>query len=203
VVTAARAVADTAAAYQDLPAVRALVTSALQRRACTVGDLAAELDAGPWQHSRLFRLALADAAGGARSAAEAEAAHRLRSGGVAPFELNVPIVDEDGEIIYVVDVLWRHLRAALEIDSREYHFSVRDWQATLERHNELTRHGLAVTHYAPAVVLVRGPAWVSEVNDWLHRRAAEIGVASPHHLPLARQPADAEPEPFVVRRRSR
>lgn len=110
--------------------------------------------------------------GGARSAAEAAAAAaaaRLGRGGVPPFELNVPVVDEQGELIFVVDVLWRELRAALEIDSREYHFSETDWLATLDRHNELTRYGLAVSHYAPSIVTKRGAGWVAEVDDWLHR----------------------------------
>ncbi len=49
-------------------------------------------------------------------------------GSVPPFELNVPIVDEYGRLLYVVDMLWRELRAALEVDSREYHFGVEDWR---------------------------------------------------------------------------
>ena len=172
VVAVARAVADTALDHRDLSAVRALVTSAVQRRACTLLELIGELDSGPRSRSRLLRLALHDAVGGARSAAEAAAAARLGRGGVPPFELNVPVVDEQGELIFVVDVLWRELRAALEIDSREYHFSETDWLATLDRHNELTRYGLAVSHYAPSIVTKRGADGACSPRPWArpHRR---------------------------------
>jgi len=178
-----------------------LVTSAVQRRACTLLELIGELDSGPRSRSRLLRLALHDAVGGARSAAEAAAAARLGRGGVPPFELNVPVVDEQGELIFVVDVLWRELRAALEIDSREYHFSETDWLATLDRHNELTRYGLAVSHYAPSIVTKRGAGWVAEVDDWLHRRAAELGVARGRGRGLLAPPMGQTAPPYVVRRR--
>ena len=84
---------------------------------------------------------MADAAAGARSVAEAEAAELLRIGGVPTFELNVPIVHA-GRVIAVADVLWRKLRAVLEIDSREYHLSEAQRKATMARHNKLTNVGL-------------------------------------------------------------
>jgi hypothetical protein len=174
IVATARAVADAALEYQDADRVRALVTSAVQRRACRIEDLLAELRAGPRNGSRLLRLALVDAIDGARSAAEATAVGKLRRAPVPSFELNVPIFDAPGRLMYVVDVLWRELRTVLEIDSREYHFSERAWKATMDRHNQLTRRGLAVTHYPPSAVTKRG--WTGEVVDWLTERAAELGV---------------------------
>jgi hypothetical protein len=200
IVGAARAVADCALEYRRLPPVRAMVTGAVQRRACSVTDLVAELDDCPRQHSRPFRLALADAVAGARSAAEAATARRLIRARVPPFELNVPIVDGRGELIYVVDVLWRALRAALEVDSREYHFSEVDWKATLDRHNQLTRYGLAVTHYPPSVVAARGGGWLAEVEGWLGARAAELGVPAITSAGIVAPQPGAEPPPFVVRR---
>jgi len=177
IVSAARAVADAALGYPSLAPVRALVTSAVQRAACELAELAVELEAGPQNGSYYLRRALQDTGYGARSVAEAEAAHRLRGADVPPFEMNVPVVDGRGTVIFVVDVLWRALRAALEIDSREFHFSDADWRATLARHNELTRYGLSVTHYPPSET--RAPGWTAEVACWLRRRAAEVGVAIP------------------------
>ncbi len=197
----ARAIADTALDHRELPPVRALVTAAVQRRACTLVELIDELGACPRRHSRLFRLALHDAVGGARSAAEAAAAARLSRSSVPPFELNVPIVDEHGVLIYVVDVLWRDLRAALEIDSREYHFSESDWLATLDRHNALTRYGLAVTHYPPSRVTRRGDGWTNEVAEWLQARVAELGVTPQRGHGVVAPPVGASPPAFVVRRR--
>jgi hypothetical protein len=192
----ARAVADAALDYRSLASVRALVSAAVQRRTCAVPDLLHEYEHGPRNHSRLLRLALADLRDGARSAAEATAIRRLARSGVAPFEANVPIVDATGELLRVVDLFWRELRAVVEIDSRAFHFSEADWQATLVRHNELTRYGLAVTHYAPNRVTTRGSTFVPEIADWLRRRAAELGVPMPRGHGV--RGTDTAPDPYVV-----
>jgi hypothetical protein len=125
VVSVARAVVDTALLHRRARPVRALVTTAVQRELCSIEELTAQLRRAPRRNSAALRLAVADAAAGARSVAEAEAAELLRIGGVPTFELNVPFVHA-GRVIAVADVLWRELRAVLEIDSREYHLSSRD-----------------------------------------------------------------------------
>jgi hypothetical protein len=195
-VSTARALADAALDHRSLTPVRALVTSAVQRATCEIAEIAAELEAGPRNGSYYLRLALHDTVAGARSVAEAEAAHRLRRAKVAPFEMNVDVVDEHGIVIYVVDLLWRELRAALEIDSREFHFSEAGWHDTLTRHNELTRCGLSVVHYPPSAT--RAQRWVDDVATWLRRRAGELGVTIPavrgRHAPGA---LDA-PAPLIV-----
>jgi hypothetical protein len=198
----ARAVADTALDCRDLATVRALVSAAVQRRHCSIADLLAEYELGPRGGSHLLRLALADLRDGARSAAEATAARRLARGDIPPFELNVPIVDEDGRLVFVVDALWRELRAALEIDSREHHFGEKDWEATMRRHNALTRCGLAVAHYAPKLVTARNGTFVAEVAEWLRRRAAELGMSVPSGRGVRRPAVDGTPPPFVVRLRA-
>jgi hypothetical protein len=169
----ARAIVDTAIAAARPRPVRALVTSAIQRELCSVEDLCEQAIRAPRRHSAALTLALADAVAGARSVAEAEAAQRLRVGDIPPFELNVPII-RAGARIAVADVLWRDLRAALEIDSREFHFSEADWKATGARHNRLTSAGLALTHYPPSAT--GDPGWVDEVAQWLRGRAHELGV---------------------------
>jgi hypothetical protein len=193
-----RAVADYALDCRDLGTLRTVIGAAVHRRLCTVPGLLGEYEAGPRNRSKLLRLALADAADGARSAAEATAARRLARGPLPPFELNVPIVDERGRLLYVVDLLWRELRAALEIDSREYHFGVDDWEATLDRHNQLTRYGLAITHYPPRHVTRRGSTLVPDVADWLARRAIELRVPLPAGRGIRRPPLDEAAPPFVV-----
>src|SRR5712691_2564342 len=64
---AARAVADATRGQTDLRAARAVVADAVQRGKCTVGQLAAELDAGPKQGSAALRAALEDVMAGADS----------------------------------------------------------------------------------------------------------------------------------------
>lgn len=197
IVALPRAVADTAIDCRDLASVRALLGSAVQRGRCTVPDLLAEYEAGPRNGSRFLRIALGDLRDGARSAAEARAARTLARSAVPPFELNVPIVDQVGTLIRVVDILWRELRAALEIDSREFHYNEADWQATLRRHNQLTRWGLSATHYPPREISQNRSNFVAEVYEWLQMRASELHVPMPRGHGI-RTPRDGEPTPFVL-----
>lgn len=174
-VAPARAVADACLLGADLGPVRATVARAIQIGRCTPDTLAAELARCPRNGSSALRQALAEVAAGARSTAEAATAAQLRRSRLPDFELNVPVLGPNGRIAYVIDVLWRELRAALEIDSREYHFRAADWQATMRRHNLLTGAGLSVVHYAPSQLTADG-GWLRDVEEWLRRRAAELGV---------------------------
>jgi hypothetical protein len=183
VVSLTLAVVDTAVLYGRTRPVRALVTTAIQRELCSVEELTAQLRRAPRRNSAALRRALADALAGARSVAEAEAAELLRTGGVPAFELNVPIVHA-GRVIAVADVLWRELRAILEIDSRDYHLSEAQWKATMARHNRLTSAGYAVTHFPPSAIRDRGLGWAAEVDDWLRARALELGRRSSRDLGL-------------------
>jgi len=191
VVPLARAVVDTAVAEARPQTVRALVTSAIQRQLCPVEDLCEQLRGAPRRGSGALRLAVADVVAGARSVAEAEAAERLRAGKVPTFELNVPIV-RAGHVIAVADILWRELRAVLEIDSREFHFSEAAWKATCTRHNRLTAAGLALTHYPPSAT--RRADWVAEVEQWLRNRARELGAP---YRPGGVTPAGGQP--YIIR----
>jgi hypothetical protein len=199
VVHAARAVADTALLYRRFRPVRALVTTAIQRQACAVDELIAELASGPRNGSAWLRRALTDARDGAKSIAEAEAIDILRHSPVPEFEANVPIVTTSGVQIAEADCLWRELRAVMEIDSRAYHFSEDDWNATRRRRRRLGRHGLAVDHYAPKEVRENGRAFAKEVEQWLRARAADLRIAyRPVPDPLRPPAIVGKPEAFVV-----
>jgi hypothetical protein len=199
VVSVARAVADTALQYRRLRPVRALVTSAVQRRRCSVPELIAEVDAAPRNNSAILRQAVDDLRRGARSVAEAETLDVLRRAPLPPFEANVPIVTAGGVLIAVADCLWRRLRAVLEIDSREFHYREEDWQRTMARHSLLSRHGLSVDHYAPSQLRRDRSAWVKGVQQWLRARAAELQLPyEPVRNPLVTPAAPGAPEPFVV-----
>lgn len=171
----ARAVADAALQDSRTEIVRATVMRAVQRGLCSVADLEFELDAMPRNGSAGFRRAIADLVTGARSVAEIRAIRGLRRAPVPPFEVNVELRDPSGRVVAVADVLWRALRAVLEIDSREFHFTERDWKATMARHNRLTTLGLSVTHYPPSAITA-GNAWLVEVESWLRQRACLLGV---------------------------
>lgn len=170
----ARAVADHALTLHRIDDVRAVVAEAVRRRLSTVDEIAAELDAGPRNGSRLLRQALAEVAGGAWSAPEARAARLLRRAGVPPFEQNARI-DLPGGGHYVADFLWRELRAILEIDSVEHHFDLADWEATMDRHLVLETIGYSVAHRPPSAVQTYPDRFVRDVAAWLAGRQRWIG----------------------------
>jgi hypothetical protein len=197
VVTAARAIADSALLYDTLAPVRALVTSAIQRQVCTPEQLGDVLATSPRNYSAQFRAALSDVLDGAHSIAEAEASEALAAGLVPAFELNVPIVASGGRIVARADLLWRRLRAVLEIDSRQFHFDEDGWDATRTRHNRLTSAGLAVQHYSPSEVRAAPARWALEVGAWLAARATELQVPlGPPGGPIRHGPGG--PPPFLL-----
>lgn len=167
----ARAIADTALCYRKLSQVRAMVTAAVQRELCSPEALARELNACPRNGSALLRQAVADLCDDVHSVAEAEAVAALRVGGVRNYVVNAPIADPCGRLLYRVDLLWPELRAIIEIDSREFHFTEASWKATMTRHNVLTGMGYAVKHYPPSVIRADSAAWAHDVADWLTQLA--------------------------------
>lgn len=190
----ARAVADTALVYRTFAPVRALVISAAQQGLCTAEALARELDDGPRNGSGHLRRALEDVLIGAASVPEAELADLMRGAGLPEFELNVPLVDYRGVVIAVADVLWRELRAVLEVDSRKHHFLETEWRGTMRRHNELTRCGLALTHYPPVELRDNRERVLGEIDQWLRARSAEL------RLPYPPPPAPDRGTPFRLDR---
>ena len=199
VVSVARAVADTALQYRRLRPVRALVTSAIQKRRCDPEGVIAELESGPRNHSGLLRRAVVDLRAGAKSIAEAEAIDVLRRSPVPPFEANVPVVTTSGVQIAEADCLWRELRAVLEIDSREFHFLEDDWKRTMARHSALGKRGLVMAHYPPSQIRRSPETWAKGVEQWLRARAAELRVAyRPARDPLVCPAVLGRPDPYVV-----
>jgi hypothetical protein len=200
VVSAARAVADTALVYRRFDPVRALVTSAVQRRLCTPDELAAELAAGPQNGSAHLRRALEDVFSGVQSISEAELRDVIIRGGLPLPEFNIEIHTWDGQHVATADALWRGLRAALEVDSKKYHFYEEKWEGTMKRHNLLTRRRLAVTHYPPRQLLNEADRVTSEIDEWLRERAIEIGEKYPPPPPEVGPDGRLLRRPFVLPR---
>lgn len=186
----ARAVADTSLMCSSLASVRAFATQAVQRGLCTPDQLLCELEDGPRNGSRWLRRVLEEINEGARSISEAELADLMCAAGLPAFELNVPLIDEHGRHIATADVLWRALRAVLEVDSKEHHFLEPHWRSTMRRHNVLTRYTVAVTHYAPIEFRDRPARVMAEIDAWLAARAVELGI------PYPPPPPDSPGSPF-------
>ena len=171
-----RAVVDTCLGLRSRATVRAITAEVVQRRLCTVGDLGAELSRSARRGSALLRAAIAEVGLGAWSAPECEAGALLRGSGVPAFEQNIDVYRADGDWLACGDVVWPHLRALLEVDSREHHADPDAWERTLARHNRLSTAGWAVLHYSPGQIRAAGPALPDQVLAWLVGRAAELGV---------------------------
>ncbi|HEY2167288.1 MAG TPA: hypothetical protein VGH01_08995 [Jatrophihabitantaceae bacterium] len=194
----ARAIADAALDCRELSSARALVTASVQRGLCSTTSLLSEYQSGPRNGSYFLRRAVLDVLDGAHSVAEAEAMDVLVDAALPTFELNVALADQSGRVRFVADVLWRSLRAVLEIDSRAHHGNEADRLATMARHNRLAAAGLVVVHWAPTVIRGEPHGFAHQVKEWLVRRAAELNTELPPGTGPIRPPGGASPQPFVV-----
>jgi len=163
----ARAVADTARGTDSLRDVRAVVADAVQRRACQVQDLAAELTAGPSAGSALFKLALADVAGGIRSVAEADLKDLLAKAKIPAPLFNPALYDTDGTFIARPDAWWPELGIAIEVDSREWHLSPQDHASTLARGRRMARYQIIVLRFTPGQIRSEPAAVARDIRQAL------------------------------------
>jgi very-short-patch-repair endonuclease len=143
-----RAVADAALVLTALDEVRAVVADAVQRNKCTVKQLTAELGAGPVRGSARLRRVLAEVAEGVRSSAESDLRSLLSAS-----RLPVPYYNASlyvGESFLArPDAWWPDEGVAVEVDSREWHLSPKDWERTMRRHSEMSARGIIVLHFTP------------------------------------------------------
>jgi hypothetical protein len=174
---APRAVADAARFLKRFDEVRAVVCEAVQRRACTVAELIAELAAGPSAGSALLREALAEVGDGVRSVAEADFRDLILSSGLPRPIFNAQLFDADGTFIATVDAWWQEAGVAVEIDSHAYHLAAADQDRTTNRHDELLAHGILPLHFPPKRIKTDAPGVIRQI-----RQAIEKGLQRP---PLA------------------
>jgi hypothetical protein len=160
----ARAVADTVRGMASLRDVRAIVADAVQRRACQVRDLAAELAAGPNTGSALFRMALADVADGIRSTAEADLKDLLARTRIPMPLFNPELYDKGGTFIARPDAWWPELGIAIEVDSREWHLSPEDHEDTLARGRRMARYQIVILRFTPAQLRSEPVAVVRDIK---------------------------------------
>jgi hypothetical protein len=180
----ARAVADTVHSLSSLRDVRAIVASAVQRRACLIRDLAAELDEGPRPGSALFRMALGDVADGIRSTAEADLKDLLIKAKIPMPLFNPSLYDADGTFIARPDAWWPELGIAIEVDSREWHLSPEDHEKTLTRGRRMGWYQIIVMRFTPRQLRSEAAAVAEEIRRTL------AGAQGRPSLNLRTVPAD-------------
>jgi hypothetical protein len=165
--TAPRAVADTARGLSDLREVRALVAGAVQRGRCPLGMLIRELDQGPVRGSRLLRKVIAEVAEGIRSGAEADFMDLIKRSRLPTPLFNAHLYSAAGSLIAIPDAWWPAAGVAAEVDSREWHLTPADWERTMRRHAEMSRHGIIVLHFSPRQIRTEPAGVTAAIADAL------------------------------------
>jgi hypothetical protein len=161
----ARAVADVARGDLEFRTVRAVVADAVQRRKCTIEQLASELRAGPNRGSGMLRAALEEVADGVASSAEGDL-RKLVKGSKLPEPMYNPGLYVGDDFLAKPDLWWRDAGVAGELDSREWHLSPELWAQTMARHSAMSAQGIIVLHFTP-----------SRVKSDAARIVAELGAA--------------------------
>lgn len=179
-----RAVADCVRRTADLRAARAVLLGAVCARAVAPDDLAVELEAGPRRRSALLRRVLGDAAAGAWSAPEAEAADEVavavRAGRLPRFLLN-PVLRCGGVRVGQPDGWVVGTGVGWQVDSRRHHGSEEDFDSTLAVHDGYAAHGLTLLHVTPRRLRQLGQRWVDLLSAAVEVRVAQ-GVGEPSGL---------------------
>ena len=148
----ARAAADAARQFASLDDVRAVVAEAVQKRACTIGEMGLELDEGPSHDTVNLRTALAELRDGVRSVAEARFRQRVQRSDLPQPMFNAFLRAADGTDIGEVDAWWADAGVSVEIDSQEYHFYRDGWLRTEAKRSRLLKQGVFPHNVAPTRV---------------------------------------------------
>jgi hypothetical protein len=145
----ARAVLDAVRRCTDERAVRALIFEVVQRGLVAPEALDEERRRGQIRGSRFARLALEEVHAGVRSVPEADVRLAFLARGWDDLWYNPRLYLADRRFLASPDA-YHPSGVCLEVDSREHHFSVTTWEATMRRHASMTAAGLAVIHVPPS-----------------------------------------------------
>ncbi len=143
-----RVVLDAVRRCTDQDAVRAVVFEVVQRGLVAAEALEDERRRGQVRGTRFPRLALEEVFAGVRSVPEADVRLAFLARGWTGLMFNPRLHLPDGRFLASPDV-YDVSGVCLEVDSREHHFGVHTWEATMRRHVEMTAAGLAVLHVPP------------------------------------------------------
>ncbi|MDT0533326.1 type IV toxin-antitoxin system AbiEi family antitoxin domain-containing protein [Micromonospora sp. DSM 115977] len=174
----ARAVVDAARDLSQLRPVRAIVAESVQRGFTDLTRLDEEIRRARRSRTALVRKAFSEVVHGSRSAPEAELRTCLTSSRLLPeIRWNPRLVAGDGGSLPTPDGYLADAAVALEVDSQEYHFNAGDWARTLDRHNEMSRHGILILHFTPAQIR-REPGRVRRMVEDAYESRRGLGAAN-------------------------
>ena len=168
-----RAIADEARQLTDMPAVRDLVASAVQRGKVQIWQLARELDLGPKQGSARLRLALAEVSDGVRSVAENDLRLIIKQFRL-PDPLYNPRLFVGGQFLASPDAWWPDYGVAAEVESKAWHLSPGDWERTLARRAMMAAEGIVVMPFPPSKLRAARQQVAREIRTALTRSRGSL-----------------------------
>jgi hypothetical protein len=181
-----RAVGDAARLMVKPDEVKALVCEAVQKGRCSLAELIAECEGGPSVGSRIFRAALAELGEDIRSEAEYDLKARVERSDLDKPMYNARLYLPDGTFLGMVDEWWPRAGVGLEVDSRQYHMSRKDYSETTDRHNRIEAAGARLLHVLPADIKEKWkPTIYENLRDAIasgKRRPPPEIIAVPHHV---------------------
>jgi hypothetical protein len=145
-----RAVLDATRRMAKPDEIRALLAESVQRGFCQPTELSEELELGSDRGSALPRRIITEIDGGVRSAAEGTAWQLWRRARLPECKWNVEIVAADGQRVARPDAWCDDVALAWEIDSKEFHFTVDGYAATLRRNNRYAAAGVVLVQTLPS-----------------------------------------------------
>lgn len=175
---APRAVGDAARGMKRASDVQTLICRAVQKKKCTSEELAAEVGEGPVQGSRMFREAVLEVTEGIWSSPEGDLKKLIGRSGLAKPIYNAMLYATDGTFLGCPDAWWPRAGVAAEVDSRQYHTEVADYEKTSKKHNRMTAAGIHVLHWQPRTIAREPGAVIAEL-----REAIQTGINRPR-LPI-------------------
>lgn len=159
----ARAAGDAARAMLKPEDIRALISEVLHKgTGCTVGDLVAELKAGPTAGSGLFRAALAEVSEGIRSEAERDLKFCVDGSPLPTPMYNARLYLPDGTFLAMTDAWWARAGVAGEVDSLSHHILTEDHEKTTARRNRMEAADIRVLQFLPTDIK---PGWPAHLQN--------------------------------------
>jgi very-short-patch-repair endonuclease len=147
-----------------------LADRALQRRWLTLRDVEQRLSEFPGRAgNRVLRTVLSTCGDGAAAHSERLMHRLLRRAGIDGWTANQPVW-ADGELIGVVDIAFRELRLAIEIDGLAFHTDVDRFQRDRIRQNGLVSEGWTVLRFTWADLTQRPGYVIATIRRHLHDR---------------------------------
>lgn len=180
----ARAVADAARDMKRFSDVQAVICEAVQSGGCTLDELITELNEGPTAGSRWYREALAEVSAGIRSSAERDLKRIIDRSDIERPLYNPRLYTLEGTFLGMPDAWWQGAGVAAEVDSRQYHISMRDHEATVARHNRMEAAGIHMLHFLPRTITRDRLSVLVTLRD-----AIDAGRRNPR-LPIVAVPAE-------------